>query len=695
MIDPRTDEVFAFGDYRLDVRQGALFRNGEIVRIPPKAFELLQALVARANEVVSKEELLARLWPDTFVTEAMLARNVFILRRELGNAPDGSAYIDTIPKRGYRFVGAPAIPPAAVEAPAPAEASPAPIETQPKRRPRTRRRSIVYSAIAVLSAFLLIVVFAFLPARKSAAQARALHVVVLPFVGTAASDGVFARGVSELVAARLSGLRTLSVIAPMATVPFSSSSALEIARNFGANVVISGTIHRSASRTLITCTVMLMEEGAQLKPATFEVSSSDLFELEGELVRKVVSLLELHESLSEHPDRVLITAVRQQTYLRGLGLISKAEAQYVEQGLELIEPLAATGDSPLVFSALARGYLQLFRRSRSEVDLARAEEWTSRTAAAGGDPARVRALLGAIHLFRGDTEKAVAELKSSLALHPDDVEVLLDLARAYHLLGSQDDAEATYEHVVSIHPDCAGCYINYGTFHSKNGRNERAMELYRRAVAINPRNPIALANLAAASIKLGRFAEAIPFAEASLKIRETAAGRAQLASCRYLLGDFAGAARDFEATIRLDPKFTQHWGALGDALGRIPGKERAAQDAYRTAVELAQEQLRSTPGESMIRGFLAEYLAKTGDLRGADREMRQALAERPRSSDVLYSAAVIAVMTDTDAAELIERAIDSGVSPMVFAHDPQFAALRQQPKFAALVAPRPRRVAGP
>src|SRR6185436_8600397 len=94
MTDKPLDDVFAFADYRLDARQGVLFRNQDIVRIPPKAFELLLALVKRANEIVPKEELLARLWPDTFVSEAMLARNVFILRRELG-----TTCIETVPKR--------------------------------------------------------------------------------------------------------------------------------------------------------------------------------------------------------------------------------------------------------------------------------------------------------------------------------------------------------------------------------------------------------------------------------------------------------------------------------------------------------------------------------------------------------------------------------------------------------------------
>lgn len=94
---------FQFGPYSLDLEQVVLLRKGEIVRLPPKVVETLAALVEARGQLASKDELMSRLWPNTFVEEANLTRNVYLLRKTLGKRPDGSEYIETIPRRGYRF----------------------------------------------------------------------------------------------------------------------------------------------------------------------------------------------------------------------------------------------------------------------------------------------------------------------------------------------------------------------------------------------------------------------------------------------------------------------------------------------------------------------------------------------------------------------------------------------------------------
>ena len=85
-----------------------LWRGDALVEVAPRALDLLVALVERAGDVVTKEELLQRVWPDTFVEEANLSVNVSALRKALGAGDGGHAYIQTIPRRGYRFVVPPA-----------------------------------------------------------------------------------------------------------------------------------------------------------------------------------------------------------------------------------------------------------------------------------------------------------------------------------------------------------------------------------------------------------------------------------------------------------------------------------------------------------------------------------------------------------------------------------------------------------
>ena len=93
-----------FGDYTLDVTERLLLRRGSPLTLPPKTFDLLAVLVSCPGRLLTKDELLKRVWPDSFVEESNLAYHVFALRRALGEKPDGSQYVETIPKSGYRFV---------------------------------------------------------------------------------------------------------------------------------------------------------------------------------------------------------------------------------------------------------------------------------------------------------------------------------------------------------------------------------------------------------------------------------------------------------------------------------------------------------------------------------------------------------------------------------------------------------------
>ena len=96
-------EVFEFGPYRLDAAERSLQRRGQPVTLTPKALDVLSVLVRNAGAVVEKDRLLEAVWPNTFVEEGILAVNVATLRKALQDG-DGHSYIETVPRRGYRFV---------------------------------------------------------------------------------------------------------------------------------------------------------------------------------------------------------------------------------------------------------------------------------------------------------------------------------------------------------------------------------------------------------------------------------------------------------------------------------------------------------------------------------------------------------------------------------------------------------------
>ena len=102
-MNTREKRFYDFGEFRLDAKKRRLLQNGEPVALTPKEFEVLLLLVENAGRVVEKDELLDKIWADTFVEEGTLTRNVSWLRKKLGASGDGKGFIETLPKRGYRF----------------------------------------------------------------------------------------------------------------------------------------------------------------------------------------------------------------------------------------------------------------------------------------------------------------------------------------------------------------------------------------------------------------------------------------------------------------------------------------------------------------------------------------------------------------------------------------------------------------
>ena len=96
-------QFYEFGPYRIDVALSRLERGGDVITIPPRAFDLLLLLARNQHRVMSKTELMEALWPKTFVEEANLTQHVYTLRKALGERPGGAPYIETVPRRGYRL----------------------------------------------------------------------------------------------------------------------------------------------------------------------------------------------------------------------------------------------------------------------------------------------------------------------------------------------------------------------------------------------------------------------------------------------------------------------------------------------------------------------------------------------------------------------------------------------------------------
>src|SRR5262245_65822782 len=102
MMKPQRQR-YEFGPFHLDPSERRLTREGQVMPLTPKVFDTLLLFIENSNLLLTKDEMIGRLWPDSFVEESNLAQNVSMLRRALGEQPNGKPYIETVPKRGYRF----------------------------------------------------------------------------------------------------------------------------------------------------------------------------------------------------------------------------------------------------------------------------------------------------------------------------------------------------------------------------------------------------------------------------------------------------------------------------------------------------------------------------------------------------------------------------------------------------------------
>src|SRR5439155_4522327 len=144
-MSAETKVLYEFDKYRCDPREHLLLHDGKPVSLSPKSFEILVALIRSNGRLLMKDELMHQVWPDSFVEEANLTVNISALRKVLGETPDGQQYIETVPKRGYRFVApvkekqgdgksGPRLQTSESEHPEPFKAAPSPILPAHSRR---------------------------------------------------------------------------------------------------------------------------------------------------------------------------------------------------------------------------------------------------------------------------------------------------------------------------------------------------------------------------------------------------------------------------------------------------------------------------------------------------------------------------------------------------------------------------------
>ena len=245
---PEGKHLYEFGPFRLDPAERSLLRDGKAVPLTPKAFELLVLLVENRGHLLKKDELIQRVWPNTFVEEANLAQNVSALRKALDDKNGGAQYIETVPKGGYRFTAA-----VGDHTPAAGVESPAVEPSGPRLASRVARRYVLaFLAIAAVAVTLMLVFQRGLlrwrwSGAASVPRIQSLAVLPLHNLSNDTEQEYFSDGMTDELITEISRFGQLRVISHSSVERYKERKqpVAEIARELGVDAVVEGTVMRS------------------------------------------------------------------------------------------------------------------------------------------------------------------------------------------------------------------------------------------------------------------------------------------------------------------------------------------------------------------------------------------------------------------------------------------------------------------
>lgn len=504
-------EIFEFGQFRLDASESRLARNGEVVPLSPKVFDILRVLVENSGRVMEKDELMRRVWPDTYVEDNNLTVNMSALRKALG---DGAQYIETVPRRGYRFtadVRALADAPSLIltrqtvssvtieeveeeveeETAGVTEDLPATVVPQLQIAPATSRPRFARRWRGLFAAALIVAVgvAAWLALRPRAitSVSDVRSIAVLPFQSLGATDGddSLGLGLADALITKLSNLNPLVVRPTSAIVPYAGSrrSLSEVGRELNVEALLEGRVQRDGDRLRLTVQLVRTSDGAPVWAGSFDEQVTNLFAAQTAISEKVARALTL-KLTAEQQQRLAKNYTENaeafQEYIRGRYYWNQQSPEYTKKAIAHFERAIEIDPTyALAYAGIADCYIILGTQ---------------------------QVLLGAAWDREHYKKAKAAALK---ALELDDT-----LAEAHTSLGAalapEDDAAAhrEWERAIELNPNYATAYSFYAIDLIGDSRLEEALEKINRAREIDPLSVAINTNRGLTLYRLRRYDEA-------------------------------------------------------------------------------------------------------------------------------------------------------------------------------------------
>lgn len=632
-----TENTYQFGPFTLDPGEHLLFREGEPVPITPKSFELLAALVERRGHLMTKEELLGRVWPDSFVEEANLSVKMSELRRVLGEVPGEKQFIETVPRRGYRFVAdvaevrrdEPADEPAVVNdsRAVTTEISPAgPIESKERRSDGHRWPWIAVPAVAAI--FVLLVYQAGLFGGRETKRIRSI--AVLPMANLSGDPGqdYFADGMTETLISGLARVGALRVISRTSVMQYKGARKQlpEIGRELNVDAVVEGSVQRAGDRVKITVQLIDVQSDRHLWSETYDRQLQDILHLQNEIARSVTQAIQIK-------------------------LTPQEETRLA----------AAPTIDPAAYDFLLRGRYYLDRQTKADNEAA-IGMFEQAVAAdpdfASGHAALAQACVWRFFLFTPDEkqwqEKAFISVEKALALDPDLAEAHLARGRLLWTPSNNfphDQAIKEYRRALELNPNLDEARNQLALVYGHIGLLDESLGELEKAVSINPSNTVARYRIGESTLFQGKFEEA--------------------------LAAFRSVPRE------ANPALIGHQSAW--ALFNLGRKDEAA--------ATLDQFLRDFPEDSggLYTSVQAVLAASRGDRAAAEEKIRIAIEKGKGFGHfhhtAFHIACAYALLGKPDAAiEWLRKAADGGFPCYpLFEHEPNLASLRAEPEFVTLI----------
>jgi len=516
-MSKRVKQLYEFGAFCLDPTERTLFRDGRPMPLRPKVFDLLLVLVENRGHLVDKEQLMNAVWTEQFVEEGNLNKNVSMLRQALGETDGGHKFIETVPRRGYRFIadvrevhdgagaGSLAASPA-VSLPAEEYQSAAPPQPYEHSLPpgtthsqphRINKRFIAFVVVLVLVVGA--IVYAVLIRQPSrAATPTVRSIAVLPFQNLSgdATQDYFVDGMTDALIGDLAQIGALRVISRTSAMHYkgTNKSLPEIAKELNVDAVVEGTVQRSGDRVHVRAQLIHAASDSHLWVADYDRDWRDVLDLQSEVARAIAS--EVRIKITPTEQRLLLpkrTIARNaiDNYLQGRYFWNRRTEQDQRKAIDYFQAaISADANYAQAYAGLADCYNQLgtvMIGVMAPSEARRSAETAARKALElDNEVAEAHATLAYVNLFNWNWATAEEEFKRSLELNPNYASAHSHYALYLVARGRTDEALAQINRAQEIDPLSVSISSSRGLILQNARHYEEAIEQLRRVIAIEP-----------------------------------------------------------------------------------------------------------------------------------------------------------------------------------------------------------------